>query len=361
MEDLNEKESGEELFHAQAHIWNHIYSFINSMSLRCAVQLGIPDIIHNHHQPITLSEMITKLAIPTAKTDSMFRLMRLLVHSGFFAVRKASEDQEEEGYVLTPSSRLLLKDNVMTVSPLLQAVLDPILMTPWHFLSAWFKGDGLTAFETAHKRTFWDYASQDIELNNFFNEAMESDTRLVMSVVVTKCKGVFEGLGALVDVAGGTGTLAKNISETFPSLKCAVLDLPHVVATLKGNENLTYIAGDMFESIPHADAVLLKWILHNWNDEECIKILKGCKEAISSGDEGRNSGKVIIIDMVVGDKKEDHKSTETQLFLDMQMMTLYTGKERTAKEWEKVFLESGFSHYKITPILGLRSLIEVYP
>ncbi|XP_042486136.1 trans-resveratrol di-O-methyltransferase-like [Macadamia integrifolia] len=352
--DHIEKESAEELFHAQAHIWNHIFAFINSMSLRCAVELGIPDIVHNHHQPITLSELVMKLAIPKTKTAFLFRLMRLLVHSGFFY-------QQEEGYVLTPSSRLLLKDNGKSVSPFLQAMLDPILVTPWHFLSAWFRGDGLNPFETAHGRTLWDYAGEDNELNKFFNEAMASDARLVISVVVTECKVVFEGLRSLIDVGGGTGTMAKTIAETFPSLKCTVFDLPHVIATLKGNENLTYIAGDMFESIPPADAVLLKWILHDWTDEQCIKILKGCKEAISNGDRKGNLRKVIIIDMVVEDRKEEHKSTETQLFFDMLMMTVLIGKERTKKEWEKLFLESGFTHYKITPLLGLRSLIEVYP
>ncbi|XP_043690339.1 trans-resveratrol di-O-methyltransferase-like [Telopea speciosissima] len=361
--DLIEKESGEELFHAQAHIWNHIFGFINSMSLGCAVQLGIPDIVHNHPQPITLSELVMKLAIPKTKTACLFRLMRLLVHSGFFATREVCkyQEEEEEGYVLTPSSRILLKDNAKSMSPFLRAMLDPILLTPWNFLSAWFQGDGLNPFETAHGRNLWDYAGEDNEFNKFFNEAMASDARLVMSVVVTECKVVFEGLKSLIDVGGGTGTVAKTIAETFPSLKCSVFDLPHVVATLEGNENLNYIKGDMFESIPHADAVLLKWILHDWNDEQCIKILKGCKEAISGGDMEGNSGKVIIIEMVVEDRKVDHKSTETQLFFDMLMMTLVTGKERTEKEWEKLFLESGFTHYKITPLLGLRSLIEVYP
>ncbi|KAJ4977443.1 hypothetical protein NE237_002549 [Protea cynaroides] len=355
--DLVEKESAEELFHAQAHIWNHIFGFINSMSLRCAVQLGIPDIVHNHHQPITLSELVMKLAIPNTKTACLFRLMRLLVHSGFFTIRN-------EGYVLTPSSTLLLKDNTMSVSPFLEAVLNPILVTPSYFLSTWFHGDGLTSFDAMHGRTFWDYAGHDIELNNNFNKAMASDSRLVMSVVVTECKGVFDGLRSLVDVGGGTGTAAKTIAETFPTMNCTVFDLPHVVGTLNGNENLTYIAGDMFESIPHANAILLKareWILHDWNDEQCIKILKGCKEAIYSGDEEGNPRKVIIIDIVVDDRNVEHKSTETQLLFDMLLMTILTGRERTEKEWEKLFLESGFSHYKITPILGLRSLIEVYP
>ncbi|KAJ4967497.1 hypothetical protein NE237_019346 [Protea cynaroides] len=333
--DLIEKESSEELLQAQARVWNHILCFINSMSLRCAVQLSIPDIVHNHHQPITLSELAEKLAIPKTKTACLFRLMRLLVHSGFFAIRN-------EGYVLTPSSRLLLKDNTMSVLPFLKSMLDPILVTPWHSMSALFQGNGLTPFEVTHGRNFWDYAAEDIELNKNFNEAMASDTRLVMNVVVTESKGVFEGLSSLVDVGGGIGTTAKSIAETFPTMKC--------------NENLTYIAGDMFESIPPR-----QWILNDWNDKQCIKILKRCKEAISNGEKGGNLRKVIIVDMVVDDQKVDHKFIETQLFFDMLMMTSYNGRERTEKEWEKLFLESGFSHYKITPILGLRSLIELYP
>ena len=101
-----------------------------------------------------------------------------------------------------------------------------------------------------------------------------------------------------------------------------------------------------------------KWILHDWSDEECIKILKKCKESIPSKDEG---GKVIIIDMNMEDQKEDDESVEAQLFLDMLMMVVLTGKERNEKEWAKLFSAAGYSNYKITPILGLRSLIEVYP
>ncbi|XP_042487394.1 uncharacterized protein LOC122067618 [Macadamia integrifolia] len=350
--DLIEKESAEELFHAQAHIWNQMLAFINSLSLKCAVELGIPNIVYNHQQPITLPELVKKLAILKTKTACLLRHMRLLVHFGFFY-------QQEEGYVLTPSSRLRLKDTGKSVSPFLQAILDPILITPWHFLSAWFQGNGLNPFKTVDGKTLWGYVGEDSELNKFFNKAMASDARLVISVVAN-----LEGKGyiaSVLDVGGVTGTVAKTIVETFPSLKCTVLDLPHVVANLEGNENLTYIAGDMFESIPPADAVLLKWILHDWTDEQCIKILKGCKEAISSGDREGNLRKVIIIDMVVEDRKEEHKFTETQLFFDMLVMTLVVGKERTKKEWEKLFLESGFTHYKITPLLGLRSLIEVYP
>ena len=101
-----------------------------------------------------------------------------------------------------------------------------------------------------------------------------------------------------------------------------------------------------------------QWILLDWNDEECVKILKKCKEAITRDGKKR---KVIIKDMIKENRKKDYKSIETQLFFDMLMMVLATGTERDEKEWAKLFADAGFSDYKITSILGLRSLIEVCP
>ncbi|XP_043692863.1 trans-resveratrol di-O-methyltransferase-like [Telopea speciosissima] len=356
------EEEGMKMFQAQAHIWNHMFSYVRSMSLRCVVQLGIPEIVNNNHnQPITLSELVTKLAIPHQKTDHLYRLMRLMVYSGFFALRKVHEDEQEEGYVLTPYSKFLLKDNPTSMLPFFLVELDQVLMKPFNLMSEWFKGNDVTPFETTYKCSMWNYANENPNFNVAFNEAMASDSIIVTRLLVTKCKVVFQGLGSLVDVGGGTGTTTKAIAETFPDLKCIVFDLPHVVADLEGNtKNLDYVGGDMFDSIPKAQAVLLKWIIHDWNDEECVQILKRCREAINSRDEG---GKVIIIDIVVDDKQQqgENKSIETQLFSDMVMMAHVGGRERTEKEWEELFIQSGFSHYKIAHVLGLRSLIEVYP
>ncbi|XP_022764624.1 probable O-methyltransferase 3 [Durio zibethinus] len=354
-------EHANELLQAQAHVWNHILNFINSMSLKCAIDLGIPDIIQNHGKPMTLTELVAALpTINTSKACSIYRLMRILVHSGFFAHQKLDKNGDVEGYVLTNASRLLLKGDPLSVTPFLKAMLHPILTKPWHFLGTWFQNDDPTPFDTAHGKTFWDYGGLDPKLCNIFNEAMASDARLVTSVLIDKCKGAFKGLKSLVDVGGGTGTIAKAIAEAFPHLECTVFDLPHVVAGLEGRGNLKYVGGDMFDAVPASDADLLKWILHDWTDEECLTILKRCKEAISSHDKVR--GKVIIIDMVlIENQKANDASIETQLFFDMLMMVLLTGRERKEEEWAKLFFAAGFSDYKITPILGLRSLIEVYP
>ncbi|TVU21484.1 hypothetical protein EJB05_31120, partial [Eragrostis curvula] len=97
--------------------------------------------------------------------------------------------------------------------------------------------------------------------------------------------------------------------------------------------NVKYVAGDMFESVPPANASFLKWVLHDWGDEECVKILKNCKKAVPSRDEG---GKVIIIDMVVGAGPSDVKHREMQAVFDVYMMFL-NGKERNEQEWKKIF------------------------
>ncbi|GLT70461.1 hypothetical protein SLA2020_425400 [Shorea laevis] len=102
----------------------------------------------------------------------------------------------------------------------------------------------------------------------------------------------------------------------------------------------------------------LQLVLHSISDEDCVKVLKKCREAIVNKEK---EGKVVIIDIVINDIKDEHEITEAKLFFDMLMMVLVTGRERYEKEWEKLFLEAGFSHYKITPIFGLRSIIEVYP
>ncbi|KAK4476986.1 hypothetical protein RD792_016187 [Penstemon davidsonii] len=300
-----------------------------------------------------LSELVHSLPINKSKSQCLYRLMRTLIHSKLFISAKISDENEEEGYWLTPSSQILLKDNPMSMAPFVLGVSDPIMIDPLRRISEWFQSESATPFAFTHGKEFWEYVGQEPRLNNLFNEAMVSDSMLVISVVMKKCKQVFEGLISIVDVAGGKGVVGKAIVDAYPGLKCTVLDLPNVVDGLEGGENLVYASGNMFDFIPSADAILLKWILHNWSDEECVKILKKCKEAIPS-----DKGKLIIIDMILDDQ---HEAFETQLFFDMVMMNLFRGKERTEKEWAKIFSESGFTTYKITPVLELRSIIEVFP
>jgi hypothetical protein len=103
-----------------------------------------------------------------------------------------------------------------------------------------------------------------------------------------------------------------------------------------------------------------QWILHDWSDEDCVKILKRCKQAITS--KGlQKVGKVIIIDMVRENQNGDEGSIETQLLFDREMMVAFSGMERNEKEWAKLFFDSGCLNYKIHPVPGTRAVIELYP
>uniref|UniRef100_A0A803MNI3 O-methyltransferase C-terminal domain-containing protein n=1 Tax=Chenopodium quinoa TaxID=63459 RepID=A0A803MNI3_CHEQI len=163
---------------------------------------------------------------------------------------------------------------------------------------------------------------------------MTSDSQLIARVLLTsnEFKGVMHGVESLVDVGGGDGTMASSIALAYPDVKCTVFDLPNVVEGIQRNE---------------------KWILHNWNDENCIKVLKQCKEAIQSRDKG---GKLLIIDMVVGIPSDNLN----QALANVHMLSILGGKERTEQQWKYLFINAGFNDYKILSILGPRSVIEVY-
>ncbi|KAM7269890.1 hypothetical protein ACFE04_029104 [Oxalis oulophora] len=348
----------EVLDQAQAHLWKHMYGYVSSMSLKCVVDLNIPDIIHNHNKPMTIDELLACLTdVNSVKARYVYRIMRILTHSGFFTLTE--NQQGEKGYELTPSSLLLVKNNPFSQSTYLRLAITPVLTDPWHYLSAWFQNDDLNPFYTAHGTTMYEYASTDSKFNDDFNESMGNDTRLIFHVMIQKCRVVFEGLSSLVDVGGGNGVLAKAIAQEFPQIKCVVFDLAHVVANMRDVDNLKFVCGDMFQAIPSADTVLLKWILHNWTDTECVKILTKCKEALSD----KKGGKVILIEMVMSTESQeeaDNNLVQTKCCFDLQMMVLLEGHERSEKEWAKLFLDAGFKDYKITRLLGLRSLIEVF-
>ncbi|XP_052290826.1 probable O-methyltransferase 3 [Citrus sinensis] len=278
--------SSSELLKAQAQVWNCTFNNVNSMSLKCAVELGIADIIHSHGQPTTLSQIASALNIKPNKVECIQSVMRILVHSGFFA------QQKDDEYFLTPASRLLLKDTPLKAAPFVDLVADPLYTTAFHCLGTWLQNDDPSLFETAHGKKVWDRVADEPKFKSLFYDLMITDSELIAGIVIKDCKEVFEGLKSLIDVAGGTGTLARAIATAFPDIKCTVFDLPHVVDNLQGtNDNLDFVGGNMFEAIPQANAVLLKWILHNWNDEESVKLLKKCKEAIPIKIELRVVGK----------------------------------------------------------------------
>jgi len=242
MENQGEDHASQ-LLRAQTRVWNHIFKFIKSLSLKCAIEWGIADIIHNYGQPMPLSQLIASLPIHPSKTSFISHLMKILTHSGFFSEHHVTPNEPEVMYVLTDVSTLLLKDHPFSMRYLPQLIFDPVMINPWLQFSTWFRNEDPTPFHSENGMGVWDFAGREPKFNHLFNKCMAMDSRLVSTVLIEKYKWLLEGIESLVDVGGGTGTMFKVIVESFPQLKCIVFDLPHVVAGLEETENINMLEG----------------------------------------------------------------------------------------------------------------------
>ncbi|AQL05850.1 5-pentadecatrienyl resorcinol O-methyltransferase [Zea mays] len=363
--------STQDLLEAHVELWHQSLCYAKSLALAVALDLRIPDAIHHHGGSATLPQILAETAAHPSKLRALRRLMRVLTVSGTFSVEQqppaggddSTVDAPDEAvYRLTAASRFLVSDEVSssTLAPFVSLALHPIAVSPHTMgICAWFRQEQRepSPYGLAFQQTFptiWEHAD---DVNALLNKGMVADSRFLMPIMLRECGEVFRGIESLVDVGGGHGGATAAIAAAFPHLKCSVLDLPHVVAGAPSDVNVQFVAGNMFQSIPPATAVFLKTTLHDWGDDECVKILKNCRQAISPRDAG---GKVIILDMVVGYGQPNITHLETQVMFDLYIMTV-NGAERDEQEWKKIFIEAGFKDYKILPILGALSVIEVYP
>ncbi|VAH09283.1 unnamed protein product [Triticum turgidum subsp. durum] len=358
---------------AEHELWATTFSYIKSMALKSALDLRLADAIHHHGGAATLPQIAARVAVHPSKIPCLRRLMRTLTVSGVFSVVQQQDVvvpaapvsngscngavAAEPLYALTPVSRLLVGSwNLVSIITML---LSPNFVTTFLGIGAWFEHalPDPCLFTQAHGEALWTMADHDATFDALINDGMVSDSSFIMDIAMRECGEVFQGIGSLMDVGGGLGAAAQAISRAFPSLECTVMDLDHVVDKAPAGTDVKYVVGDMFESVPPADAVFLKWVLHDWGHEDCVKILKNCKKSIPPRGKG---GKVIIIDIVIGAGPSHVKHRELQSMFDLYMM-IVDGIERDEQEWKKIFLEAGFNGYKIIPVLGFRSIIEVYP
>ncbi|KAL4322887.1 hypothetical protein AHAS_Ahas14G0255400 [Arachis hypogaea] len=240
----NGLKASNEIFEGQIHLYKHMFAFLDSLCLKWCVDQRIPNIIHNHGQPMTLHELVSTLKVPLAKVSGVHRLMRYLAHIGFFdIVRIIQENQEEkEAYALTYVSKLLVRGSDHCLAPMVDLVLDPTISSSFQQLGSGFMMRGIKHHLPWHwvQVYIWDFLNKNPTHMKYYNDATASDSQII-NLALRDHGAVFEGLESIVDVAGGAGMVAKYISEKFSHLKCIVFDLPQVVKNLKGTNNLSYV------------------------------------------------------------------------------------------------------------------------
>ncbi|XP_043708054.1 acetylserotonin O-methyltransferase-like [Telopea speciosissima] len=356
MTEIEKEEDAE----AEVEIWRYVFGFVETGVVKCAIELGIADAMEAHgEEPMTLSQLSATLGCPPSP---LYRILRFLVHRRVFKekpitnIRSQENQKDTTGYALTPISRRLIRNGEGNLAALILLESSPVILAPWQTLATRIRDGRLAPFEATHGNDIWECTARDPGFSKLINDAMACDARVAVPAIVEGCAKLFEGVGTVVDVGGGNGTTLRMLVNSFPWLRGINFDLPYVVSTALPCDGVDHIGGDMFHSVPQADAAFLMWILHDWGDEECIQILKKCREAIVEAD-----GKVIIVEAVIEDNK-DYKYKSVGLMLDMAMMThTNNGKERTKEEWSHLLDKAGFRRYTFTTIPTVQSIIQAYP
>lgn len=345
-----------EFLKAHAEVYKHLFAYADTLALRSAVELRIADIIHSHGHPMSISQIASKLESPSPDANCLARVMRILVRKKIFTVDYNHSSSGEEVlalYGLTTTSKWLLHDQELSLAPMFLTLSDPAFTKPWYEISRTIKNREIIPFEKVHGESFWEMASNNPEFNNMFNVGMAAATKPTLHAVVKGYKDGFKKLkGTLVDVGGGTGKLVAKIVEAYPHIKGVNFDLPHAVATAPQYPGVTHVGGDVFKEIPSADNVIIKSVLHDWGDEDCLRILKNCEAAVS-----QKKGKVIIVEVILN--PDGHGMFDDAIIdLDILMMTCTSsgGKERTENEWKKLLKEAGFTHINFIPLQTIMSL-----
>lgn len=340
----------------QASALRMAFSIVNPFLLKCALRLKIPDIIWRAglDSPLSVQQIASQLPSEAPDLDALSRILACLSCMGILKSIKPTEDADLEikgapesmtmKYTLTNLTKTYFVSE--EISPLslapvaLLTMSHPVLRQPWDHIPerVLHVGDNFKN-SCGDGHDFWSYVARNSDANNLFNAAMLSLTKVDMREILTY--DGFKDVKTLVDLGGGHGEVITQIIALYPHIHAINFDLPHVIATAPTLPGITHISGNMFENVPFGDAILMKRVLHLWDDEDCIKLLKMCYKATS------HKGKLIIIESVL-DITEDSDPIGSGQLMDITMLNVFPGaRERTQKQWNEILQLAGFSLSKI--------------
>lgn len=216
---------------------------------------------------------------------------------------------------------------------------------------------GQPALPRAMGAELFDYLAAHPTEAALFNEAM-SDFGKSVAAAVTHAYD-FSGIRKIMDVGGGNGSFAAAILAANPHLTGVVFDRPHsapnaqqVIADTGLGERCEFVGGDFFTSVPvGGDACVLRWVIHDWDDERARTILRNCRAVLPP------AGRLLLVESVVPPGNEPHPSK----LIDFVMLTALGGRERTADEYGELLEEAGFRMSRVIATESPMSVIEARP
>ncbi|HEV3205752.1 MAG TPA: methyltransferase [Terriglobales bacterium] len=313
-------------------------------AVSCLAQLGIPDLVEA--APKSAEELASQIG---AHPQALYRLLRATASVGVLAEGPDGKFSE------TPMSAVLRSNGTPSLR-------DFAIMggREWHG-RGWAHLEycvrtGKPAPDHMFGKHMFKYFEENPKEAEIFNGAMTSLSAIDGPAVAEAYS--FDQIHSLVDVGGGHGLLLATILERNPRLQGTLYDEAHVVEGAKNGplkpvmERCALVSGDMFSSVPAgADAYIMKHIIHDWPDDQCLKILKACRRGVNSG------GKLLAVDCVI----QPGNDFSPGKFLDLQMLIFPGGRERSEKQFRELFAKSGWQLRRIIPTASMESIVEGVP
>jgi hypothetical protein len=308
-------------------------------------KLGIPDLLQTG--PKTAAELASAT---NTHAPSLFRILRALVSVGVL------NSSDGERFAQTPLSETLVTDAPGSLRWFAISELGQEHYPAWGNVMHSVK-TGEIAFDNFFGVDIWKYFQQNPEDAAVFNNSMSNITAAANEAITSLYD--FSQFGTLVDVGGGHGGLITSILKQNPELKGVLFDAPEVIEGARPKieaaglaDRLETVAGNFFQSVPAGgDAYIMKWIIHDWDDEKSNTILRNCRSQMPA------NGKLILVDSVVPETNEPHFSK----FIDLNMLVMTGGKERTEKEFAQLLDAAGFKLLRVIPTDLPTSIIEAAP
>ncbi|KAJ4835553.1 hypothetical protein Tsubulata_028956 [Turnera subulata] len=329
------------------------------MAMKTAFELGIFEIIAKAGAAARLSVMDIAAKLPTNNPDApnmLDRILRLLVSHSVLACSHATDSQgiQTRLYSLLPVAEFFVADaDGVSLGPLLTLLQDKVYLESWPALKDAVL-DGGIAFDRVHGMHVYEYPKNDPGFGRNFNMAVMNHSTIVIRKLLESYKG-FEQIKQLIDIGGGLGLTLNIITSKYPHIKGVNFDLPRVIEEAQSYPGVEHVAGDMFESVPEGEAMFMKWILHNWSDEYCLKLLKNCHKALAA------DGKLIVMDAVVPVMPDSSVADKEIAHMDVFMMAQdHGGKERTQQEFLTLATGAGFSSVKLVCNVCNFGVMEFY-
>jgi hypothetical protein len=313
--------------------------------IHALAELGVAD--HLSDGPRTAEQLAQAT---DTHAPSLYRLLRSMAAFGLLV------EDDQRRFALTPLGDTLRSNAPghvrSTVRMLAGATMFSSIGELLHSVKT-----GNTGFEKAHGKHIFDYLAGHADEARIFNESMIGFHGAEPPAVAAAYD--FSGIGTLIDVGGGIGNLLTTILQAHPSVRGVLYDLPHVASearqaiAAKGlMDRCDVKEGSFFESVPGGgDAYILSHIIHDWDEDRCLTILNNCRRAIPA------HGRLLLVEMVVPPGNDFHPSK----FLDLVMLTVPGGKERTAQEYAELFAKAGFDLTNVVPTASAVSVIEGRP